>query len=178
MKIFVGLERGVPLSGGETLVFGRSEVDLDRSVFLAPNAIVDNRLVQADLTRNADGRLLFTATGDENDERAMIVVDLACVGASAMQYCSFSPNRGVVRVLRVHTQCFGEDSPSQCRLHALLGMPEGGIVYFQESIVSQPWLRGFRQQLGCDVKPRTDLYSYRFEWKEGSVTLEKKHSRR
>lgn len=176
MKIFMGTKLGVPLSGRGTLFFGSSEVDLDQSVFLSPGAIIDNRLVQADLTRSAAGRLLFTASRDARDERALVVVDLACAGASAVQFRTFSPNRGVVRVLRVHTLCLAEDSPRHCRLHALLGLPEGGIAYFRESVVSQPWLHGFRQRLGCDPKPRIDLYSYRFEWKEGFVSHEKKHS--
>ena len=175
MKLFYGTSPGLLLNGKSSLHFGETEVHLDESLGHCAGAIVENRLMRADLIKDDAGRLFLTVEKSALDDRVLVVVDLLLHASGWVDYFTVRPNREFVRVLRPHT-AHATDSPTH-RYHALVILSEATAIRLTETAVSRSFLGRLTSWLGGNPKPVICVYRYRFELAGGEVLLETNHSR-
>lgn len=176
MKLFHGTSLGLPLNCQSSLRFGETEIHLHDSLGLAAGAILENRLICADLTKDAGGRLVLTAERTPADDRALVVVDLGLHASGWVDYFTVRPNREFVRVLRPHTTHASDFPLSAQRYHALLVLSEGTAVNLTETAVIRPLLGRLRRRLGGNPKSVMRFNRYRFALENGLVSLVERHS--
>ncbi|MCC7531903.1 MAG: hypothetical protein IT342_25600 [Candidatus Melainabacteria bacterium] len=180
MKLFYGTQAGLPLTGEGSLFSGETELVLHHSLAFAAGAIDDGRILRADLSKDYAGRLMLVAEQSQQDERALVVVDLPLYEAGSVDYMSVRPNREFRRVLRCHTTheassfgAAGRRCGARSRYHALLVLSEGTAVRFTATFSSKSMF----SRLRGNSRPIVSSRHWRYALEGGEVTLVERLSR-